>query len=53
MPTAALGRGSGQTLPSLSLAPLTSYLGLIDTKRQCALAERKAKTWVPVMALGH
>ena len=25
MPTAALGRGSGQTLPSLSLAPLTSY----------------------------
>ena len=25
MPTAALGRRSGQTLPSLSLAPLTSY----------------------------
>ena len=25
MPTAALGRGSGQILPSLSLSPLTSY----------------------------
>ena len=41
------------TVTNPTAEAMVPYLGLIDTKRQCATAERKAKTWVPVMALGH
>ena len=41
------------TVTNPTAEAMVPYLGLIDKKRQCAPAERKAKTWVPVMALGH